>query len=289
MTDARRRLAIAGLALALAGPGVAQAAQAPSAIDQARSGVIQVVKTAGGEKGAAFAIDRHGDFLTTQQSVSRSAGLEVRLPGSRTTYRAQRVESDAPPGLVVIRVAGAPAVAPLTFARSVPKPPARVWLAAPAAAAAHARSGKVQLAQQYCTVDGNGLLTIGLRPRTGINGSPVLDAGGRVVAVVRGSRFTRNCGDDATIQAVAATATPRPLPAFVPARASDFPAVAVVLAVLGVLLVINLVLWLRRLRGAAPVASASPADAAAPPQAPRYDDGFDDDLEIALKPKPGRA
>jgi hypothetical protein len=280
---------VSTLAGALLAAGPSRAADPPPAsIELAQGSVVQIVKTAGNDKGAAFAVDAKGDLLTSQQAVSRSAGLQVTVAGSSRRYTARRLDSDAPPGLVLIRLEGGPRLKPLSFARERPEVTERTWVVPPRALSSRPRGGTVKLPQSICTSGSDtGVLTIGVSRTAGLNGSPVLNDRGAVVGVVRSSHFTTDC-DERTLQAVVAERAPQALPALAAPKSSDFPAVPVVVGLLGALLVINIVLFLRRRRGLAAL-DLGPSPAPAPHPAPRYDDGFDDgaDLEIALKPKPG--
>jgi hypothetical protein len=287
------RLALAGSLAAFALPATPVFAASTGSPAGAQASVVQVIKTAGNEKGAAFAIDSRGNFLTSQQVASRSAGLRVKVSGSGQTFPARRVESDAPPGLVLIHVDGGPTLRALPFGRSAASVGQRAWVAPPRALSSRPRPGVVRYPELLCAgKNGNGVLTLDVARTAGINGSPVLNAAGRVVGVVRTTRVVSSCTETEMVQAVSATRAPQPLPSLAPPERSNFPAVPVVAVVFGVLLALNTLLFMRRRREGEPAIAFD--DAPQPsraPTGPRYDDGLgdDDELEIALKPRPGTA
>jgi Trypsin-like peptidase domain len=281
------RLALAGALVSLALPATSALAASSGGLAGAQGSVVEVIKTAGNEKGAAFAIDDRGNFLTSQQVASRSAGLRVKVPGSSQAFPATRVESDAPPGLVLIHVDGGPRLQPLRFARSQARVGQRAWVAPPRPVSPELRRGAVRYPELLCAGNGDGVLTLDVARTAGLNGSPVLDAAGRVVGVVRTTRVVSDCTEAKTIQAVSATRAPQPLPSLAPPERSSFPAVPVVAIIFAVLIALNTLLYLRRRREAEPVIAFD--DAPPPPAStgPRYADGLsdDDELEIALKPR----
>jgi len=254
------------------------AAPTPKAVESARGSVVRVTKTSDKAKSVAFAVNDRGDLLTTSQAASRSARLQVLISGQKRVFTARKVESDAPPGLALIHVDSAPRLRALKFAGRKPVEGTQTWIVAPRTASLHPRASRVKAPEIYCTKTDD-LATVGARHVSGTNGSPVVDARGQVLGVVRA---TRGCSSGGT-QIVRADTAPTRLPELPPPARANFPAVLVVIIVGLLLLAANLALRLRRQRPPRkpPVGTAGPPPAAKP-VAPTLQE---DTPEITLRKK----
>ena len=263
-------------------PAMAGAAT-PARVTRAQDSVVRVIKASGGERSAAVAIDRRGNFLTTQGAVSRSPIVQVFVRGRKGPLEGRRVQSDAPPGFELIHVEGAPAMRPLTFAPRLPSGNT-LWIAAPRTVLARPRHVELLPAEVACSA-GSDIVTVETKRVVGMNGSPVVDDSGHVVGLVRRSGLDANCYNNlSVIQVLRARRVPQRLAPSKPPERSDFPAVAVVLGLALALIAANAFFVVRR-RRAIPepiLTTPEPAYDDAPPE-PNYP--AEDDLEIALRPK----
>jgi hypothetical protein len=250
----------------------AQKQKVPAPVKKAGEATVTLLN--GKQRSVAFAVGE-GLFLTTEQAASRGA-LQIEFPGGKS-QPAQRVESDAPAGLALVKVTGSAEVAPVSFADGEASLGTRVWILAPKGAAF---PGRVKAAPK--DLSSEGLLYLSHSKRGGLMGAPVVDAQGRVVAVVRANRPSNF---DET-QAVVADRAPSALPPVPPQVRNDFPAVGVTLGLAVILLVAALVLRPLRRRALTEVetrlVSRTPEPEAAPAASPTPT-APEDEIEVILK------
>jgi hypothetical protein len=284
-TRAPWRAGIAAVAAAVLAGGTAYpAAAAPGAVERAEDSVVTVKRSK--LLAVAFAIDSRGNFLTTDQAASRGTDIELIFPGG-TRLPARRVDSDAPAGLAVLNVPGAPRLRPLRFSSAGAQIGDLLWTVPPAQRPGGPRIAKVVPVDPDVRTGGEapkGVLFLRGPRVPGRTGSPVVNSNGRVVAVQRGDRYTF----DPSQEAVLISRRPTVLPAYRPPDKNDFPAVPVVIGLGILLLLANLFFVLRRRREVAAVVTTArtPGEAAAPTPAeaaPAAKPEPADDLEIFLK------
>lgn len=274
-------LTVVMASLSSALPSLATAA--PTRVENAQSSTVLVQRAK--LAAVAFAIDRSGRFLTTEQAASRGNDIKLVFPGGKA-FPATREDSDAPAGLAILRVTGAPALRPLQFARANAEPGDQVWTVAPPTRLAEPRRGRVAQ-PAYPLEDLEGVLLLRQPRSVELTGSPVLNGSGKVVAALRAKRFRF----DTHQEAVSVTARPIALAPYSPPEKKDFPAVPVVVGLGILLLLANLWFTMRRRKAAADlvttvgVAGEDHSPTAAPASSAS---AADDDLEISLK-RPGSA
>lgn len=256
---------------------------APVAVERAQESTVLVKRP--DLNAVAFAVDRRGGFLTTEQAASRGTDIKVVFPGGRT-LPAQRTESDAPAGLAMLRVPGAPSLRPLAFSSSGAAPGDQVWLVAPPRRIPTPDNVRLDVPGPELRQT-EGVLFLPERVRSGATGSPLLNGSGRVVGVLRSDRNK----DDGFLEAVAVDKRPSALPAIAPPGKKDFPAVPVVIGLGILLLLANIWFTMRRRRDVAAVVTTTRAPSEAASTASTVDAEVDtvpeDDLGITLRNRTG--
>ena len=214
-----------GRAQAAAPPSVAVAAvdAAPvesAAVDLARA-VVAVDNFAGARSGSAFFVSQQGHLLTSRHVVERALSVELRWP-DRSTAEARVVAVDGSGDLALLQVTTPIELAVLTLGDAT-----ELTVGDPVTAAGYPLGsgpltqarGIVSAAPVHLSRAGPALIQIDAAVNPGSMGGPLLDAGGRVVAIVAGgSDHTENLNFAIPVNYAAGL----PLPAAAPLASDQF-------------------------------------------------------------------
>lgn len=276
-----RRLTLTATTLLLlpAVPASALAAATPAAVKRSASSIDALHSGTG--DGSSVRIGEAGSTLTATALVSRTGEIFVTGADKRST-RADRVVSDAPDALALLKRRGAPSAPGVTPAKARVQKGATVWVLSrsgikPAAATRIVKTRVASSSSQR--------LELAAVNQTGRNGGAIVTSDGRLVGI------TVPPGTGQSLRGrqrgVPVTETPTPQGAAAPAAAAGFPAVPVTIG-LGTLLLISQLVLVRRRRvvGAAPRVASTTVGAAEQTRPPSVGSTEPTvDVQVTLRPR----
>ncbi|MBJ7469886.1 MAG: trypsin-like peptidase domain-containing protein [Solirubrobacteraceae bacterium] len=256
------------------------AAKTPQAVTKAATSV-EIVRSNTGQ-GSAVRVGPKGGSVTSTVLVSRTSEIALTGADKRSTP-ADRAESDAPTGLVLLNRRGTAAAAGLTPAPGRAKRGQTVYLISRPLGKNATTATITATRVRSSTRESLGLTA---KNRSGLNGGAVVDAQGRLLGITVPPLPGSGLGSPQ--RAIPVSATPVPQSSAVATTSSGFPAVPVTIG-LGVLLLASHLLLLRRRRVAATAPAVAPLPTPQAPAAPAATASATadpaDDFEITLRPR----